>query len=160
MLDKFELHSSNQVDVIQFNTDNLPLRRVEFEIAARTTDRPFMQRHGMHQTHTYFGNLLIHTEGDIFGTDSADFNARKFNLVKKLLGINPGEAIQSNKLIGTLYIRFTGMPEDYTAAVTLDGFPTIPMEGLSPSRAPFQITYKSFRPYMYGAVSGLTHWVA
>lgn len=159
MLDKFEFHSSIG-DVVVFNDDHLPLRSVEFEIPSRTADRPFMQRHGMHQTYTYFGYLLIHTEGDIFGSDSADFNDRKFTMIKKILGLNPDEAIQLNKVLGTLYIRFTGMPEDYMAAVTLDGFPTIPMQGLSPARAPYQITWKSFRPYMYGAVSGLTHWVA
>lgn len=159
MLDKFEFHSSIG-DVVIFNDDYLPLRSVEFEVTTRTADRPFMQRHGMHQTYSYFGYLLIHTEGDIFAQNSTNFNTRKLLLLKKILGANPDDAIQLNKVLGRLFIRLTGQTEDFTAAVTLDGFPTIPMDGLSPARSPYQITWKSFRPYMYGAKTGKTYWVA
>lgn len=156
MLDKFECHNTRN-EVLQLNTATLPLHNVVFSPQPRSSDRPKSGRHGEWPTYLYFGKMLVHIEGDILAQNSSQFNQYKLDLLAKLL---PSPVpFQTTRRLGTLYVRLTGQAEDFKGEYTLDGY-EIPMEGLSPSRAPFVITLKVFTPYLTGVTTGKYYWVA
>lgn len=163
MFDKIEFHNTRG-DVIQFNLDPdplgyIPLHKLDFEAAGRGTARTRMESHGEWPTFVYYSSLLIHLEGHILADTVTHYNQFKLGFLEKLMP--QPELILTNRLIGTLYLRFHGMTEDYSAGVTLDGgMPDIPNEALYPTAGALQLTFKSFKPYMLGETSGDYKWVA
>lgn len=140
-----------------FNTDLVPLNHFEVEPNVRTSRRNKAQAHGTWPGHTYMGEALIHMEGQIFGTDSSDFNTRKLLMLSTIYP-DPTAFITDYPL-GTLTVQLTGMTETATADCTIDGPISTPMEGLSPSRCDLQITWVIFTGYFTGDTSGDPYWI-
>lgn len=156
MLTKFDF-VNNDGDRQQFNTVTIPLNRCEFELEVRSSRRTKAQANGTWPGFTKIGACLVHMEGQIFGTDSADFNARKLALLDLIL---PDPILFNDEYpLGRLEVQLDGMTEYAKADVSIDGDITIPMEGLSPARAPLQITWVNFQGYFTGAASGRRYWL-
>lgn len=164
MLTEFRFYN-NDGGYVDFNTDVIPLTSVQFEAQPRTNNRNKMQRHGMWPGYTYFSGMLIHTEGDILGQTSEDYNVRKFNLINTIypnpdvVPIDTGRS--QDRRLGYLEIMFGGIADKYRGDVTVDGaFTTTITADDGPARSHFQLTWQVFTPYLIGVSSGKHLWVA
>lgn len=156
---------NNDGGFVDFNTDLIPLTGVTFEVQIRNNHRNKMQRHGLWPGYTYAGGMLIHTEGQIFGQTSEDYNVRKMNMINTIypnpdiIPIDTGRPI--DRRLGYLEIMFGGIADKFRGDVTLDGPISIPISADDgPARSSFQITWQVFTPYLVGLSTGKHMWVA
>lgn len=133
-------------DSVVFNDDIRPINNMAMEVDLRANDRVKAQQHGIWQGNTYLGKRIIHIEGDLTTPDSATYISERRRTMKVLL---PHSRL-SSKICGTAIMRFTGMIEDVQGDFTLDSYPEMPIEGLSPARTAYQINFKFFDPRLYG----------
>jgi len=143
---------------VQFNTDNVPLKHVSFELNNRQTRRPKSQRHGEWPGRFYTGAILVHMDGDILEANSTDFTTTKLAIVNAILP-DPTVFPVTDVKLGELQIKLTGMSEVAHADCTIDGDIDIPMEGLSPSHATIGITWVVPQGYFVGMTSGNPYYL-
>ena len=75
---------------------------------------------------------------------------------------DPFDPAQTKKRkLGDLTIGFHGISETFTTpdGVTVDAYPEIPLQALSPSVSPFLISWVFFKPYMVGTVTGKPYYI-
>lgn len=132
---------------IDFNDDAVPFNEFSTEVDVRFNDKNKSQEHGIYPGFTYLGRRLFHCSGDILQNTSADYWNKRRQFISAVV---PRSHIGYDR-IGTLTIRFTGYNEDLTCECTIDGWPEMPLAGLSPSAGKFQVNFKSYDPRMYGA---------
>lgn len=128
-----------------FNDLVLPFNKFLTVVDTRMTETEKSQQHGLYPSSTYLGKRLFNVEGDILANSSAEYWQKRMNLISAVI-----PRPQFGKQAGRLDILFTGFTELLSCDCTLDGYPTIPLEGLSPSASPYQINWKAFDPRMYG----------
>lgn len=128
------------------NANIAPLREFTSEVDDRFTERQKSQQHGIYPASTLWGKRLFHLTGDLNAPDSATYMTRRMAMVSAVM---PRPQLGKKK-VGDLVMLFTGMTENLTSEVTLDGYPELPMQALSPGRTSYLINFKSFDPRMYG----------
>lgn len=141
---------------IEFNTDQYPINTLEFEYDVRTTKTNRMQGHGAHPGRLYVGATLGHQEGQILAADSTEFTTLKFNILDTILPAPLDDPTFTP--LGKLTIQLTGMSETASALTGIDGDISIPMQGLSPSRAPCNLTWLIYDAFT-GDTSGDPYWI-
>ena len=144
-------------ETVELNTDTLPLRRFDVQAAMRRGSRPKMQTQGVWPSFSYLGEALITCEGDILHNTSEAYITERMEIMRKLLP-DPSY-VQSQRKLGTLELDYTGMTETMITDVTLDAYPSMPMEALSPSVTPYLIVFVSFNPYFIGTTTGTRYFV-
>jgi hypothetical protein len=132
--------------IVNFNTDDIPFNSFTTEVDVRFSEKNRSQKHGIYPSHTYLGRRLFHAEGDIFADTSASYMQKRLNMVGAL---TPRPQLGYYN-VGTLAVQFSGVDEEITSDCTIDGYPELPFEGLSPSRGRYQVNWKAFDPKMYG----------
>jgi hypothetical protein len=132
---------------VDFNTNIIPFNNFTTEVDTRFTEKNRSQEHGIYPGDTYFGKRLFHATGDIFADNSAQYIQRRFAMVGALM---PRPQF-GRKIAGTLDLLFTGMAEHLTSDCTIEGYPEIPFDGVSPARSSYQVNWKAFDPRLYGA---------
>ena len=132
---------------ISLNDDVYPLTTYDSQVETATEERLRPSQHGLFPTYTYMGKRTFHMEGDIFGSDTADFISKRIALLAPFVPV-PEYGFQS---IGTLVVKYTGLSEPVQAECFPDGLPAVPLEALSPSRGTFAISLQTFDPIMYGS---------
>lgn len=132
---------------IDFNDEHVPFQSFNTEVDWRFNEKNKSQEHGIYPGNSYLGRRLFHCTGDLLENTSADYWARRRKFIQAIL---PRPHL-GYKEVGTLAIRFTGYNEDMSAECTLDGWPELPLEALSPSAGKYQINFKAFDPRLYGA---------
>lgn len=131
--------------IVQFNDANIPFQEFMTTVDFRMTERERSQQHGLYPSNTYMGKRLFNTSGDVLANDSADYWKKRLAMIGALM-----PRPQLDRKAGTLYIQFTGVPEEISAECTLDGYPELPLAALSPSASKYQVNFKAFDPRMYG----------
>jgi hypothetical protein len=127
------------------------------EVEIRGEQRTKMQSEGIWPHYRYPGRRLISIIGDLLGNDSSDFNSKRIsdlNILMPTAGV-----IQRQRKYGMVRIKFTGQGEYFRADVSLDDYPSYPLEGLSPSRCTYEIAFLSFLPYLIGEGSGRFYYI-
>lgn len=132
--------------VFNDNANIAPLREFTTEVDDRFTERQKSQQHGIYPANTLWGKRLFHLTGDLNAPDSATYITRRLAMVNAILP----RPQTGTKKAGDLSLLFTGMTETLTSECTLDGYPELPMQALSPGRTSFLINFKSFDPRLYG----------
>ena len=132
--------------VIAFNANDTPFNTFTTEVEWRQDEMAKPQEHGSIPGFPYLGARLFHADGDILKASSAEYITKRRDLVRAVMP----SARYGNKIVGTLQILFTGMPETVQALCSLDGYPELPMEGLGPAHGAYQINWKSYDPRLYG----------
>lgn len=141
---------------LEFNTDAIPFRRFDMEIDVSFDEVKIPQGHGIHPSYTYLGKRIMRAEGDMFGMDSEEYILRRREMLAVLM---PYPELYG-RAIGDLYIRFTGIPIRLTCECTIEGWPELPMEAMSPGRSSYLASWKAFDPRLYEEVENnvlLTH---
>lgn len=135
-------------DSFTFNDVNNIAPTVEFttEVDDRFTERNKSQQHGIYPASHYWGKRLFHLTGNLQAPDAATYMTRRIAMMKAVM---PRPQLGYKKA-GDLSVLFTGMSETLKSECTLDGYPELPMQALSPARTPYQINFKSFDPRLYG----------
>jgi hypothetical protein len=134
-----------------FNTDTIPLKKWSVTTEMRGNDRNRGEAHGIYPRKTYLGKMLISMEGDLLDDTPEDYIAARQEALRVILP-DPIASVTQRKL-GTLVVRYSGMSEDMETDVALDGW-EMPMEALYPSTTPFMFNWVSFTPYWTGVASG------
>jgi len=130
-----------------FNTNVIPFKVFNTEVDWRFTERSKSQEDGIYPAESNLGKRLFHCEGDLLANTSAEYWQRRLTMIGALMP----HAKMGRKSVGKLEIAFTGINELLTCdACTLDGYPELPIEALSPSAGRYQLSFKSFDPRLYG----------
>lgn len=158
MINKLDFLSIFTATTIHLNTDppGYPVNVYDPTIEDRVdTSRNRMEQVGVWPTFPYEGGMSIHIEGDIIGTDSADYNTRRFALCAAFRSAG----IRTDRKHGTLTVGYDGQTEDWKTDVSVMAF-SAPRGGLSPAISHFAVTLFSFTPYFIGVTSGDFHYDA
>ncbi len=131
---------------LELNNDNLPFSSFSTEVDVRTDEMVKSQDDGLWDGFQYLGKRTIRAEGRILQQSSAEYMQMRKNILRAL---RPTPKL-GNKVAGTLFIEFEGIGETVTADCSIEGWPEMPMEALSPSGGPFMITWKARDPVLYG----------
>lgn len=143
---------------IELNTDIYPLTEFDPTVAERNvTDRDKMQEHGVWPTFSYRGGLEIHLEGNIFGSDSADYMTNRIALVNGIFG-SP-DADVTDRRMGTFLVQFDGQGERWETDVAISAW-SAPLKALYPSTTDWACTFFSFTPYLVGESSGSKYYIS
>jgi len=134
-----------------FNDNNIPCNNFTTEVDVRFTEKNRSQRHGIYVGDTYLGMRKFHAEGDILADNSAQYWDRRLQLISAIIP----RPQYNQKIIGTLDLLLTGFDEHVSAECTIDGWPEIPLEALSPSAGRYQINWKAFDPRLYGNLQSI-----
>lgn len=134
-------------NVLNLNDEgNYPFHEFMTEVDVRSAERNKSQQHGQWPASTYLGKRLFHVRGAILADSSAEYWQKRMDFIK----IFTPHPHLNYKNIGTLAIQYTGINEELTCDCTLDGWPEVPIAGLSPSLSEFQLNLKAFDPKLYG----------
>lgn len=112
----------------------------------RVTETERSQEHGLWPAPTFLGKMTIQVTGDILGDSSDDYNLHRLALGRAFY---PSE-VSKDRYIGTLKVTYPGIAERLTAKVSLESWPELPLEALSPQAGKYNIQLKSFDPRWYG----------
>jgi len=129
-----------------FNDDQIPFRRFMTDVNIRSANDDRMQEHGTWPSYTFWGSRTWVAEGDILRGSSAEYIQKRLDMLRVLRPL-PHRGVRG---IGRLKILFTGIPEVLISDCTLDGYPELPMEAVSPSRGDYQIVWRASDPRCYG----------
>lgn len=142
------VYQNSNTDTIELNNFIYPFStELDIELPdERGENRPKMQDHGEWPSSQYHGGMDIHAEGDIFGTDSANFFTNRTALVA-ILRFKPVAFVP---IQGIVSIDFIGSTEIWQAEIDKIIF-SAPLNASSPSRCAYQITFHSPLPYFIGA---------
>jgi hypothetical protein len=128
------------------NEDKTPMQKFEMEVDWRFEEVALPQGHGIFPSHSLMGKRIIHCEGVILCDSSEEYMETRMGIMGALVPFSPGEFTE----IGTVTIDFIGFPEPVIADVTLENFPSLPIEALMPARGDYRIDFKAFDPRFYG----------
>lgn len=129
------------------NENIYPLHSFTTEVETRFSEDQKPSSHGIWLGNTWYGKRTIHMEGDILAQNSADYISRRRHMLRVL---TPKSHLFSRQALGVLNARFTGMGGTaLQSEFTLESYPEIPIEALSPSRTTFQLNLKCFDPRFY-----------
>ena len=123
---------------------NWPFSNYTTEVDVRSDDQDKAGEWGIHENYTYLGLRRHHIEGDLLAEDSPDYWYRRLDFIR---AVTPKK---SERLPGKLRLELSGIFEDLWCWCTIDGWPELPLEALSPSAGRFLISFKSFDPRLYG----------
>jgi hypothetical protein len=129
--------------VITFHDAFLPFQSFTTEVEYRQEELTRSLEHGNYDTYPFFGKRVLRVEGDLLATSSTDYWTRRLALLGAF------DPIPGQRTLGTLDIEFTGLGHLQTV-VSLDGYPELPIEALSPSAGKWMIAFKANDPYLYG----------
>lgn len=148
MIEEFFFYNYTLGETCYFNENDVPFRTLVMEVEVTNEERKKPQDHGYWPTRTYLGKRIFRAEGDLLQQDAVHYIERRQQMVRVLTH----QTNEVSDVIGLLGIRFSGMSERVQAECTLEGWPELPMEALSPSRGTYMVAWKSFDPVLYGAV--------
>lgn len=159
MLTRCDFLNKDGVTTFVLNSVTAPLKLFDPTVQQRVnTGRKRSQQHGAYPTQGLRDVLEIHCEGDLFGTDSANYWANRKSLIAALFG-DPGTAPNlTDRKAGVLTVGFSGESEDYSADVEIVMF-SAPLAALSPARTEYAVTFVSWNPWMIGVSSGNRHYI-
>jgi len=135
-----------QGNYIDFNDLDVPFNEFTTDVDWRFTEKNKSQEHGIYPGNSYLGKRLFHCSGDLLQNTSADYWDLRRRFIKAIL---PKSHLGYDS-VGTLSLRFTGFNEDVMCECTLDGYPEIPLQALSPSASKYQVNFKAYDPRLYG----------
>lgn len=148
MIDSMVLYNySLPGESLEINNDIYPADNITTEVDVRYNERVRPTTHGIWIGNTFYGKRVWHIEGNILAQDSIDYNDRRRNLLRML---TPKSHLQPRQPMGYMKVWFTGFPDALTCDYTIEGYPEIPLEALSPARSRYQINLKCFDPRLYG----------
>lgn len=131
---------------LELNGDDFPLHVWSTEVDVRNSDDVKTGENGISSGNTWYGKRTFHMEGDILASNSAEYITKRRHLLRIL---TPKSHLGPNTPFGVMDITFDGMSEKVQAEFTLDSYPEIPMEALSPSYGHFQINLRAPDPRLY-----------
>lgn len=136
-------------DAIGLDNDDLkyPLHTFNTEVDIRTTEEAKSGEHGIWVGNTWYGKRTWHFEGNILANSAAEYLQRRRHMLKIL---TPKSHLSPRQPMGVINFRFEGIAETLQAEFTLDGYPEIPLEAISPVASPFMLNLKSYDPRVYG----------
>jgi hypothetical protein len=133
--------------VLVLNDDtNYPFHEFMTEVDVRQPDRNKSQQHGSWPGYTFLGKRLFHVRGAILADTSAEYWTKRLNFIKVF---TPHPKL-GHKKSGTLAIQYTGINEELTCECAIEGWPEVPIAGLSPSLSEFQLNLRAPDPKLYG----------
>lgn len=154
MINSMTINNVDGIHSIDINTDLIPLNDFEVTVNERTiTNRQKSQAHGLWPTRSLRDGMEIHAEGDIFGESSSDYFTRRIDLITALFGDPNADIVPTDRKLGDLIIDFEGSTETWTCSYTISAW-SAPLQGLSPSRSSFAVTFETWDPWFIGTVSG------
>lgn len=136
-------HSTRSI-THEFHDDATPFEEFTTEVEWRQQDQPKAQGHGLYGSYPFMGKRTLRVSGDLLASDSGDYWQRRLDMIS-LFDPVPGE-----RHLGKLYLDFTGISEEIETDVSLEGYPELPLEALSPEASKYMISFKSDDPYLYG----------
>lgn len=149
--------TNNDGQTVNFNTATMPLRHFVVSADIRRQEREKSQFPGIWPAKTYIGRCSIQMEGDLLFDDSSSYIAARLDMLRKILPY-PATIVSQRKL-GYLTVKYSGMSEACRNDVTIDGYPELPMEALYPSVTAYMITWIGFAPYFTGVSSGTYYYL-
>jgi hypothetical protein len=150
MIDECFFTNAHTGEVLYFNDDEVPFRTFVSEVEVLIEKRKKAFRRGHWKTRSSKGERIFRVEGDVLRGNSQEY-IDKVRTLRRVLNVREGEPV-----IGTLSLQFTGMPERIESEVTIEGWPELPIEALSPSRGTYMIAWKAFNPALLGAIPNYT----
>lgn len=160
MLNLVRIDNADGVHSLEINTDEYPLHDFDPTVTNRTNlTRQKSQAHGLWPTNTLRDGMEIHVEGDIFGTSSADYFSKRMALLAALFGDPNTPPVLTDRYLGDLVIAVEGSTENWTCPFTITLF-SAPLQGLSPARTPYAITFASWNPWFTGVDTGQYYYYA
>jgi hypothetical protein len=134
--------------VLIMNTDtDYPFEEFLTEVEGRSADKNKSQQHGQWPTFTYLGKRLFHANGAILADNPAEYWEKRLAFIRAFM---PHPHLNET-VCGTLTIQYAGILEELECDCTIDGWPEIPLQGLSPSLSEYQLNLKAFDPKLYGS---------
>lgn len=134
-------------NVLELNDEgNFPFHEFMTEVDIRGAERDKSQQHGQWPSSTFLGKRLFHVRGAILADSSAEYWQKRMSFIK----IFTPHPHLNHKTIGTLAIQYSGINEELSIDCTLDGWPEIPIAGLSPALSEFQLNLRAYDPKLYG----------
>jgi len=131
---------------IALNEDTYPVNSFESHVDTRRDELDRVLDHGRWPAYQFSGVRTFNIEGTIL-SDEKGIMQRALELQAAFV-TSPWMALQR---IGRLHIKYTGIDEELISDVYLDGHPSIPLAGLSPQAADFQIQLVSDSPAMFAS---------
>jgi hypothetical protein len=160
MINSITINNVDGTHSYQINTDVAPLHDFDVTVTERVNmSRQKAQANGVWPTLSFRDAMEIHVEGDIFGTSSSDYFTKRASLIAACYGDPNAALVLTNRKRGDLDIDFVGSTEHWKCPFTITAF-SAPVQGLSPSRTPFLITFSSTQPYFTGVTSGNFYYYA
>lgn len=160
MINSVTINNINGSDSYEINTDVAPLHDFDIAVTERTNlSRQKSQDNGLWPTLSFRDQMEIHVEGDIFGSSSSDYFTKRLALIAACFGDPNVPPVLTDRKLGDLDIDFVGSTEHWTCPFIISAF-SAPLQGLSPSRTPYLITFVSFVPYFVGVTSGDKYYYA
>lgn len=114
-----------------------------------------MQDAGDWQSFNYLGPQIIHLAGDLLADTTEAYITSRLDMMRILC---PPPGRQKYRRWGELYLKYYGQ-EIMKNAVTLDGYPDIPVDGTNPTVSPYTVNFKVFDPYWIGVGTGTTYLI-
>jgi len=133
------------------DSSNYPFHEFLTEVDVRQPDRNRSQQHGQWPGYQFLGKRLFHVKGAILADTSAEYWQKRLAFIR----IFTPHPRLGYKISGTLAINYTGINEELTCECGIDGWPEVPIVGLSPSLSEFQLNLKAPDPKLYGALQNL-----
>jgi hypothetical protein len=128
----------------EFNTNQTPMTSFTTEIQIRGNGQDKARQHGAWPYFGYLGERVFRGEGDILMDASGEYIQSRLDMLKALRL----ESHLDNRVCGRLILELTGQ-EEMEAYCTLDSYPEMPMEALSPARGAYMVALRSFDPRVY-----------
>lgn len=145
MINKAKFENTVSGASILLHDEHWPFSDYTTEVDVRSDDEEKAGDWGIHETYTFLGKRLHHIEGDLLADDSAEYWRRRMDFIQ---AITPSK---TSRVFGKLRLELEGIYEETWCYCTLDGWPELPLEALSPSAGRFLVTFKSYDPRLYGS---------
>lgn len=127
------------------------------EIADEGEDRTRARANASWATFNYFNKVLIPIQADLIAQSPEDFVTLYLYTMQTLMPDT--EIAQETQLHGQLRARLSGQTEDFLLPVQIKSAPKFDIGAISPSAAPFTVTFQAFRPYWFGEDSEDYFWI-
>src|SRR6185369_7419117 len=133
MINKAKFENIASGASIMLHDANWPFSDYTTEVDVRMDEEERGGEWGIHETYTYLGKRLHHIEGDLLAEDSADYWMRRMDFIQ---AVTPSK---TKRVFGKLRLELEGVYEETWCYCTLDGWPELPLESLSPSAGRFLV---------------------
>jgi len=131
---------------VTLNEDTYPVHSFETAVDSRRDELDRVLDHGRWPAYQYSGVRTFTIEGAILA-DEDQLMPRALDLQSAFV-TSPWMALRR---VGRLHIKYAGIDRELISDVYLDGHPSIPLAGLSPQAAEFQVNLVSDDPSLYSA---------